>query len=102
MIVERLLRSRRLRGVPSLLVIVALGTSALRPELAGAQDSAAGAPVLSGRITDEDGLPVTDARIQIFHVESGIGNPEVRTTAHGKILRPARESRGCAHADDFQ
>ena len=78
MCVERLLRSLRLCRVPSLFVIVVLGSSALRPELAGAQDSAAGAPVLSGRITDEDGLPVTDARIQIFHVESGIGTPEVR------------------------
>ena len=58
MCVERLLRSLRLCRVPSLLVIVALSSSALRPELAGAQDSAAGAPVLSGRITDEDGLPV--------------------------------------------
>jgi hypothetical protein len=84
MIVERLLRSLRLRSVPSLFLIVALGSSAWRTELAAAEDAAAGAPVLSGRITDEDGLPVTDARVQIVYVESGAQDQEARTTRTGK------------------
>jgi hypothetical protein len=96
MIVERLLRSLRLRSVPSLLVIVALGSSALRLELAGAQDVTATAPVLSGRIMDEDGQPVTDARIQIVYVESGAQDQEARTTRTGKYSLQ-RVNRGGAH-----
>ena len=59
-------------------------------------------PVLSGRITDEDGLPVTDGRIQIIHVESGIGDQEARTTRTGKYS-VQRVNRGeSAQADDFE
>lgn len=48
-----------------------------------AQESADEKPILSGRITDETGAPVSDARLDLSHVETGIGNRSVYSAGDG-------------------